>query len=64
MTALAHTIYCFGKLKVENGNLLANSHNILNRWKNYSCQLLNVYGINYVRQAEMHTTEPLVPESG
>jgi hypothetical protein len=27
--------------KYENGNLLADSHNILNRWKNYFFQLLN-----------------------
>jgi hypothetical protein len=32
--------------KDENGDLLADSHNILNRWKNYFCQLLNVYGVN------------------
>jgi len=23
---------------------------------------LNVYGVDYVRQAEIHTAEPLVPE--
>jgi hypothetical protein len=38
------------------------SHNILNIWENYFCQLLNVHGINDVRQDEMHTTETLVPE--
>jgi hypothetical protein len=27
-------------LKDENGDLLANSHNILNRWKKYFSQLL------------------------
>jgi len=42
----------------------ANSHNSLNRWKNYFCQLLNVHGANDIRQAEMHTVEPLVPEPG
>jgi hypothetical protein len=26
--------------KDENGNILADSDNILNRWKNYSCQLV------------------------
>jgi len=34
----------------------------MNKWKNYFCQLLNVYGVNDVRQTEMHTTEPLKPE--
>jgi hypothetical protein len=28
-------------VKDENGDLLADSHNILNRWKNYFSQLLN-----------------------
>jgi hypothetical protein len=43
-------------------DLLAYSHNILNRWKNYVCQLLYVHDINDVRHREMHTAEPLVPE--
>jgi hypothetical protein len=34
----------------------------LNRWKNYFRQLLNIHGVNDVRQTEIHTTEPLVPE--
>jgi hypothetical protein len=38
-------------VKDENGDLFADSHNILNRWKNYFSQLLN----------EVHTVEPLVP---
>jgi hypothetical protein len=46
----------------ENGDVLADSHIILNRWKNYFCQLLNVCGINDVRQTEMHETELLVTE--
>jgi hypothetical protein len=31
-------------------------------WKNYFCELLNVHGVNDVRQTEIHTAEPLVPE--
>jgi hypothetical protein len=31
------------KAKEENGDLLADSYNILNRKMNYFCQLLNVY---------------------
>jgi hypothetical protein len=48
----------------ENGDLLADSHCILNtsRWKNYFCQLLNIHVINDDRQTEIHTTELLVPE--
>jgi hypothetical protein len=49
-------------VKEENGDLLADSHCILNMWKNYFCQLLNVHGVNDVRQTEIHTAEPLVPE--
>jgi hypothetical protein len=47
---------------MENGDLLADSHNILNRWKNYFCQLLNVHRVSDVRQREIHTAEPLVPD--
>jgi hypothetical protein len=49
-------------VKEENGDLLEDSHSILNRWKNYFCQLINVHGVNDVRQTEIHTVEPLVPE--
>jgi hypothetical protein len=48
-------------VKDENGDLLANSYNILNRWKNYFSQLLNVHNVSDVRQIEVHTVEPLVP---
>jgi hypothetical protein len=49
-------------VKEENGDLLQIPHSILNRWKNYFCQLLNVHGVNDIRQTEIHTAEPLVPE--
>jgi hypothetical protein len=48
-------------VKDENGDLLADSYNILNRWKNYFSQLLNVHNVSDVRQIEVHTVEPLVP---
>jgi hypothetical protein len=32
------------------------------RWRNYFSQILNVSGISDVRQAKIHTAEPLVPE--
>jgi hypothetical protein len=50
-------------MKDENGDLLADSHNILNRWKNYFSQLLNVHTVSDVRQLEIHTAESLVPGS-
>jgi hypothetical protein len=34
----------------------------LTRWKNYFPQLLNVHGDSNVRQTEIYTAEPLVPE--
>jgi hypothetical protein len=34
----------------------------MTRWRNYFSQLLNVHGAKDVRQAEIHTAEPLVPE--
>jgi len=34
----------------------------LDRWKNYFCQLLDVYGVIDDRQTEMHTVESLAPE--
>jgi hypothetical protein len=40
----------------ENGDLLADSDNIFNRWKNCYSQLLNVH----IRQIEIHKAEPLV----
>jgi hypothetical protein len=49
-------------VKDERGNLLADPHKILNRWKNYIRQLLKVHGAGGVRQTEMHTAEPLVPQ--
>jgi hypothetical protein len=48
-------------VKDENGDLLADSHNILNSWKSYFPQLLNVYNVRDVRQIEVHTAEPLLP---
>jgi hypothetical protein len=48
-------------VKVENGDLLVDSHIILNRWRNYFSHLMNVRNVNDVRQIEVHTAEPLVP---
>jgi hypothetical protein len=48
-------------VKDENGDMLADSHSILNRWKNYFLQLLIVHNVSDVRQIEVHTAEPFVP---
>jgi hypothetical protein len=49
-------------VKNEKGDLVAESHSIMARWRNYFTQLLNVRGVNDIRQAQIHTAEPLVPE--
>jgi hypothetical protein len=41
--------------------LLANSYNILNSWKYYFSELLNLHNINDARQIEIHTAETLLP---
>jgi len=49
-------------VKDEKGDLVADSHGIVARWRNYFSQLFNVHGVKDVGQAEIHTAEPLVPE--
>jgi len=49
-------------LKDEKGELVAFPHGIMARLRNYFSQLLNVHEDHDVRQAEIHTVEPLVPE--
>jgi hypothetical protein len=50
-------------VKNGDGDLLADTHNILNRWKNYLYQMFNVRTVNDIRQTEIYTAEPLVLES-
>jgi hypothetical protein len=49
-------------IKDENRNLIADPQNVLNRWKNFFNQVLNVHGVHDVRQKDIQTAEPLVPE--
>jgi tRNA 2-selenouridine synthase SelU len=49
-------------VKDENGDLVADSHSIMERWMKCFSQQLNLHGVNDVRQAEIHTPEPPVPE--
>ena len=49
-------------VKNEKGDLVADSHRIMARWRNHFSQLLNVHEVNVVRQTETHTAEPLEPE--
>jgi len=49
-------------VKDKKGEFVADPHSIMARWRNYFSQLLNVNEYNDVRQAEIHTVKPLVPE--
>jgi phage pi2 protein 07 len=49
-------------MKDENGSLLAYPQSVLNRWKIFFNQVLNIYGVHDFRQIYIHTAEPLVPE--
>jgi hypothetical protein len=44
-------------VKEENVDLLADSHSILNSWKNHFSQLVNVHNVSDVRQIEVHTAD-------
>ena len=50
-------------VKDETGDLVAESHINVARWRNCFSQLINVHGVKDVGHAEKHTAEPLVPES-
>jgi hypothetical protein len=49
-------------VKDERDDLVTDSLSILARWRDHFCQVLNVNVKNYVKQTEIDTTEPLVPE--
>ena len=49
-------------VKNEKGDLVADSHRIVAKWRKYFSQLFNMHGVKDVSQAEIHTAEPLVPE--
>jgi hypothetical protein len=49
-------------IKDEKGNLLAYPQSVLSRWENFFNQMLNVHGVHDVRQMDIQTAEPLVPE--
>ena len=50
------------RIKGEKGDLVTNSKTILARGTSHFSQLFNIHRVNDVRQTEIHTTEPLVPE--
>ena len=50
-------------VKDEKGDWVADSHSVVARWRNYFDQLFNVHGVKDVGKVEIHTAQPLVPES-
>jgi hypothetical protein len=48
-------------VKDENGDLHADSCNILNKWKNYFSELLILHSVSDVMYIEIYTPEPVVP---
>jgi len=49
-------------VKDEKGDLVTDSLHILAMWRNNFFHLFDVHGVSDLRQAEIHTTEPQVPE--
>jgi hypothetical protein len=49
-------------VKHEKGDLIADFHSIIARWRNCFSQILNVHGVSDVRLAQKHTEEPFVSE--
>ena len=49
-------------VKDEKGDLVADSHRIVVRWRNYFSQLFNVHGVKDVGQVKIPTADTLVPD--
>ena len=47
-------------VKDEKGDLVADSHSTVARWRNYFSQLFNVHGLKDVGQVEIPAADPLV----
>ena len=50
------------RVQDEKGDLVTGCHIIWPRWRKHFSQLFCVHGDSDVRQTEIHTAEPLVPE--
>jgi hypothetical protein len=49
-------------VKDEKGDLFADSHSSLARWRNHVSYLLKIHGVNDVSQKELHTAETQLPK--
>jgi len=45
------------QVKDEKGDLVADSHSILAKWRNHFCELLRVRGVSNVRQTEIQQNQ-------
>jgi hypothetical protein len=52
---LYSSTYVRNPVKDQNGDRLADSHNVSNRWKNYFSRLSNAYSVIDARQAKLHS---------
>jgi hypothetical protein len=50
------------RVKDEKGDLVTDSHNVLARLMKHFFQLFHVHGFSNVKQTEVHSAEPLVPQ--
>jgi hypothetical protein len=50
--------------KGKKSDLFTDCYSIVVRWRNQYSQLFIAYGFSDVRQTELHTAEPLMPEAG
>jgi len=48
-------------VKDEKSNLVVDCHKNLAQWRKLFYQLLNIYGVNDVKQTKIHTAKPLMP---
>jgi hypothetical protein len=62
MNELCGGINEFKKVSQPITNLVKGTKCVLNTCKKHVSQLLNIQGVNDVRQTEVHTTESVVPE--
>jgi hypothetical protein len=47
-------------VKDEKGDLVADSHRSLARWRKHFSQLLKIHGVNDVSQTELHTAKTTI----
>ena len=50
------------RVEDEKGDLFTDCHSTFASWRKHFSQLLNVHGVNDVRQTEIHTAEPIMLE--